>query len=142
RAIAATSEERRNYRKRQGIPHEEIWCVFDDDERPEAHEAVERAEREGIKVAFSSPYVELWFVLHFEQHGGWVSGDQIQRRSLELLGCKKNLTEAALDMLCDRYGEARHRAQQLTAANAEAGLGPHGNPSSSLWKLIDSLRRV
>ena len=56
--------------------YDEIWCVFDRDlgrnkssveigkENQNFNDAVELAERNGIKVAYSNDSFELWLVLH------------------------------------------------------------------------------
>jgi hypothetical protein len=139
RAIVAQRAERQEYRRGRGIPYDEIWCVFDDDHRPEVREAITRAERWGVGVAFSNPCIELWFVLHFDHHGAWVTNDQIQRRASQLLGCDKNLTDAALDLLCERYEPARERAKAIAEGHVTAGASPYLNPSSTLWHLIESM---
>lgn len=50
-------------------PFDEIWCVFDTEDLSKNrsyHEAVEKAEKEKIKLALSNPCIELWFLLHFK----------------------------------------------------------------------------
>jgi RloB-like protein len=139
RAIAAQDIERRESRRRHGSPYDEIWCVFDHDGRQEVPEAIARAEQRGIRVAFSNPCIELWFVLHFDHHASWVTADQIQHRAAELLGCGKNMTEAALNVLGDRYEQARANAQAITDGHVRAGEWRCENPSSTLWQLIESM---
>lgn len=51
----------------------EIWCVFDYDVKPDEaatqpndfNSSIERAEKNGLKVAWSNDAFELWFTLHY-----------------------------------------------------------------------------
>lgn len=52
----------------------EIWCVFDFDVKPDEkatqpqdfNSAIQKAEDNGLKVAWSNDAFELWFVLHYQ----------------------------------------------------------------------------
>jgi len=52
--------------KRENIPFKEVWAFFDDDNQPEIVNAFSKAKANGIRIAFSSICLELWFLLHFE----------------------------------------------------------------------------
>lgn len=53
----------------------EIWCVFDYDVKPDEaatqpndfNSSIEKAESNGLKVAWSNDAFELWFALHYVQ---------------------------------------------------------------------------
>jgi hypothetical protein len=54
---------------------DEFWCVFDVEwpvNHPRLKEAIDQARRDGIQVAVSNPCFELWLILHFRDHGGWL----------------------------------------------------------------------
>jgi hypothetical protein len=63
-------------------------------------------------------------------------------RARELLGCEKGLSDAALELLGERYDDARARAIGLDAKHAGDGSPPRSNPSSEVWKLVDRIRDV
>ena len=50
--------------------NDQVWCVFDKDdfEAENFNNAIQRAEREGLKVAYSNEAFELWYLLHFDYH--------------------------------------------------------------------------
>lgn len=116
------------------------WCVFDIDEHPYVAQAVELAASSGISVAISNPCIELWFLLHFQDQTAALHRHDAQRRSCELLNCKKSPTAEALAELVTRYEDARRRAQELDRKHAGDGSPPGSNPSSGAWRLIDRLR--
>ena len=47
---------------------DQVWCVFDLDNFPTQSfdQAIQLAEKENIKVAYSNEAFELWYVLHFD----------------------------------------------------------------------------
>ena len=48
----------------------QVWCVFDKDECTDFNDAMYKAKREGIKVAYSNQAFEYWFILHYEKLRG------------------------------------------------------------------------
>jgi hypothetical protein len=114
--------------------------MFDVDEHPDLPQAIDLAQRHGINLAVSNPCIELWFILHFEAQTAWIERKQAQNRSETLLGCSKALTNGALQALFDRHDDAKSRAQQLEDGHVTAGSDPGENPSSTVWRLIESIR--
>jgi hypothetical protein len=61
---------------------DEFWCVFDI-EWPKNHpgliEAKKLADAHGISIAASNPCFEVWLVLHFAGHEGWLDNDGARR---------------------------------------------------------------
>ncbi len=140
RAIAAKKEQLYEARHGRGRPYDEIWCVFDVDEHPNRHDAIERAARGGINVAVSNPCLELWFILHYEDQTAYIDRKAAQRRAEELLHCSKVLTDQALDALTSRYDDAVTRAVRLDEKHRKDGSSPRSNPSSDAWRLVDRIR--
>lgn len=99
RAVEAKRIETREEKRGRGRPHNQIWCVFDRDEHPNFAQAIDLANRHGIKLAISNPCIELWFILHFENRTTYLERQAAQRRAAELLGCSKALTDGALSAL-------------------------------------------
>ena len=48
------------------LEYDQVWCVFDHDEHETFEKAIRKARDENIKVAFSIPCFEFWYLLHFE----------------------------------------------------------------------------
>jgi hypothetical protein len=53
--------------KQEKQPYDNIWLVFDDDNRPNIDTLFAKAQKEGFSIAYSSISIELWFILHFER---------------------------------------------------------------------------
>jgi hypothetical protein len=139
RAVSVKKNEEREERRKRTWAPDEIWCVFDVDTHPRIEEATALAAEDGIKVAISSPCIELWFVLHFDDQTAHLDARSAQRRAAEYLSAGKRLTDADLDALVGRYGDAKARALSLAQKHRlDARQGP-GNPSSEVWRLIDSI---
>jgi hypothetical protein len=140
RAESAKKEQLREARRSGGRPYDEIWCVFDDDRRPNLTDAIRRAVQGGINIAVSSPCCELWFILHYQDQTAHIEPKQAQALSRQLLKCSKTLTEQAFEALADRYDEAVRRAKYLDRKHKGDGSPPRNNPSSEVWKLVERIR--
>jgi hypothetical protein len=140
-AVNAKRKAAREERRGGGSAWDAIWCVFDEDDHPGLHDAIARAEANGINVAVSSPCIELWFLLHFEDHTAHIERHRAQSRAQRLLGCDdKGLNDHALELLNDRYDEARPRAVALDEKHAGDGSPRRSNPSSEVWRLVEQIR--
>lgn len=118
-----------------------VWCVFDRDEHRKLPEAFEMARANGVRIAFTDPCLELWFLIHFVDQTAWLHRDEAQSRCVEILGCGKNLSPGALDRLVAAHPTAVERAQRLTARHVGNGNPPNDNPSSSVWELVEMIRK-
>jgi hypothetical protein len=139
-AIVAKREAEREERRAGGVAWDEIWCVFDEDSDPNLNAAIVKAEASGIRLAVSSPCIELWFILHFEDRSAYIDRRAAQSRARELLGCEKALSDNALGVLGDRHDDAKVRAMALDAKHSGDGSPVRSNPSSEVWKLVDRIR--
>lgn len=139
RASSAKVANERAERRGRGRAHDEVWCVFDVDEHPLLDEAIELAVRHKINVAISNPCIELWFLLHFEPQSAYIERGRAQSAAWQHLDCKKNLTEAALLSLEDGFEVARERAKRLDEKHRGDGTPLPANPSSGLWRLIETI---
>lgn len=121
---------------------DEIWCVFDRDEHPGIEQALRKAAEHGIGIAYSNPCIELWLALHHQDQTAWISRQDAQKLAQRLLLCNdKHLCDGGRERLTSNYGDAKRRAEALQ--NRHVGNGSEGtdNPSSSVWRLIDSIRQ-
>lgn len=140
-AIAALKDERRAARRAEGRPYDEVWCVFDDDDRPGIGELRERAEHAGVRVAVSNPCIELWFVLHWADQAAHIDGKAAQRLASDHLRCGKVLSAAALETLDTGYSDAVERGKALDAMHQRNLSAPGTNPSTSVFRLTESMRQ-
>jgi RloB-like protein len=119
---------------------DEFWCVFDV-EQPKNHpglgEARRRAEANGIKLAISNPCFELWLILHFQSHGGWLDNDGARRLRRRLDGSADKSLEAVKYM--PLVADAARRAVELEKRHQRNGASfPDDNPSSGMHLLISA----
>lgn len=134
--IRAEREERRG----RGRAHDEFWCTFDVDEHPNLSQAIEMAEANGISLAISSPCLELWFLLHFKDQTAHIDRHRAQSEVRTALGTSgKGLTNPALELLAENVDIATERARKLEIKHRDDGTPAPGNPSSGMWRLINSI---
>ncbi|MFF7022591.1 RloB domain-containing protein [Streptomyces klenkii] len=121
-------------RDRIGDDFDQVWCVFDVDHFEVAC-AIDRARREGIRVAVSNPCFELWLILHFSGHTAPV------RTYRELLPYLKRHVPAYEKARLDfrdfehGWGEAGRRARRLATEGREHVT----NPSTGVWALVSRI---
>ena len=139
---AAAKKKNERLAKRRGRAHDEVWCVFDVDQHPNLAGAIDQARANDVSLAISSPCLELWFLLHFQAQTGHINGGEVQALVQERLQCGKRLDADALKLLEENFNVAKERATQLEAKHKGDGTQFPGNPSSGVWRLIDSIKRT
>lgn len=139
-AAAQRREDLREAKKGRGSAFHQYWCIFDVDEHPRLPEALEMARANDILIALSSPCLELWFLLHFENQTAYIHRHDAQARSKVYLKCGKELTEAALALLVNEFQEAKSRAQALAMKHEADGSQYPWNPHSEVWRLVEVIR--
>lgn len=140
----ACQDEDERRRQRRPIPpydYDEIWCVFDVDEHPDINQAIHRARQKGIKIAVSNPCFELWLMLHHQDQTAYIDRMAVQRlaRELELIKGKR-IDDSSFNLLLEKYEDARRRAKELDRWHEGNGSPPRSNPSTGVWRLVDSIR--
>jgi len=125
----------------RGAAFHQYWCIFDVDEHPKIPEALDLAAANSINVALSSPCIELWFLIHFENQTAYLGRREAQKRSKEILGCDKALSPTALDLLVEKFDTAKARAKSLESKHIGDGSPQPWNPHSTVWKLVDEIVR-
>lgn len=119
---------------------DEIWCAFDVDEHPLIKEASQQASDNGVHLAISNPSIEVWFLLHFIDQRGYIDRHEaLKQLKTHIKGYDKRVT--TLDDLKDLFDDARERAQMLDTKHAKDQTDfPNNNPSSDMWKLVESMK--
>lgn len=143
RAAIRDMETDRRRPKRYGRPFDEYWCVFDQDEHPKLIEALNLAAEKGIKVAFSAPCFELWFLLHYQDQSANLHRHTAQRLAYEHMRCggKRGLTQREVEMLDPYYTSAMNRAIALRTKHALDGTRPPWNPCSNIFELTETISK-
>lgn len=139
RAIDAKKRNERDAKRSRGRAHDEVWCVFDVDAHPNLDAAMANARDHGIKLAVSNPCLELWFLLHFEDQTAYLDRKQANSSANHHLSRGKSLTPDDLKALDESYDFARQRARKLDQKHHGDGSGTHANPSSGVWRIVDSI---
>lgn len=130
-------------RRREDPLYDEIWCVFDVDEHPNVKGAIARARQKGVQLAISNPCFELWLILHLRDQTAHIDRHDAQRLANQhgiIEG--KEVRSEMFDQLEDRYEEARQRARMLDRKHDGDGSPPGSNPSTGVWRLIESIRQA
>jgi hypothetical protein len=121
---------------------DEFWCVFDVEwpvNHPNLKGAIALAEANEIGLAISNPCFEVWLVLHFKEHGAWLTTDQAERLRRRLDGSTDKGVDPSKYMR--NIGKAASLALKLEERHEWDGTSfPNDNPSSGMHRLISSVR--
>jgi hypothetical protein len=139
---------------------DEIWCIFDRDnisvERfNKAFKAVEQFNYEQsqasrkkkakpkpvMRIAYSNPCFELWYLLHFQYHNTQTScEDCCSKLAREIGGQYRKNADDMFDRLAGRQADARKHAAQLLEQHGVLA-NEHANPSTTVHLLVETLNR-
>lgn len=140
----ACQDEDERRRQRRPVPpydYDEIWCVFDVDEHHDINQVINRARQKRVNVAVSNPCFELWLVLHNQDQTANIHRRKIQRLAQELgLIEGKSIDDSSFTHLLEKYENAKRRAKELDRWHEGNGSPPRSNPSTGVWRLVDSIR--
>jgi RloB-like protein len=142
KAVELKKAEEKEERRRRGDKHDEYWCVFDVDTHPNLREAIELAQSQSIALAISNPCIELWFLLHFADQTAYLTSQEAGRLTRTHTGPGKSLSVDVLEALGERFLVARERARRLEEKHRSDGTTSPGNPSSGVWRLIDTIEKT
>lgn len=133
--------------KRERQKYEQVWCVFDKDESPDAdfNSAVQMANAAGIRCAYSNEAFELWFVLHFEY---WQTAssrhDYCSKLNALLPGhggyCKTR--PDMFELLKDRQTTALRNAKRLYDSYPAGAAPAAKNPVTTVFELVEQLNSL
>lgn len=122
---------------------DQVWCVFDRDNFPpqDFNEAINLAERNDIKVAYSNEAFELWYLLHYHYYDTGFSRAKYKSMLTKLLGrpYKKNSMSMYED-LKEKQGDALRNAESLLKSYNPRNPGKD-NPSTTVHKLVAELNK-
>lgn len=131
--------------KRKKI-YDQCWVVFDKDDFPakDFNQAIQFAEKNGFRVAYSNQAFEYWFLLHYNLYTGAIHRSQYKDMLTKLTGMPYSKSEG--------YGAVMYNLllsrQQQAINNAETALAEisHGNPaeeesSTTVQRLVVELNK-
>lgn len=126
--------------------YNQCWVVFDKDDFPakDFNQAIQLAEKNGFRVAYSNQAFEYWFLLHYNLYTGAIHRNQYKDMLTRLTGMPYSKSEG--------YGAVMYNLllsrQQQAISNAETVLAEisHGNPaeeesSTTVQRLVLELNK-
>ena len=140
------AEEKKEARAREfGIRVKDVtmtvWCVFDKDSFPSGNfnGAIQAAEGQGFKIAYSNEAFELWYLLHFNYYNTGITREQYIEKLSDLLEFKyeKN-DEFMYNVLFENQWKAIQNAKKLLACYCSENPNAN-NPSTTVYKLVEYL---
>lgn len=123
----------------------EWWVVFDKDDHADFNKAIEKAQANGINVAYSNECFELWFILHFELLQSAIGRAKYYEKLTGLLSRKYDKTNSDIySLIKDKEATAIKNARNLEKAHDKAGTASFEkrDPSTSVYKLVERLRSL
>ncbi|RZB29071.1 MAG: hypothetical protein AEth_01675 [Candidatus Argoarchaeum ethanivorans] len=122
-----------------------IWCVFDCDEN-ENNDLTEACKIAGkdIRISFSNPNFELWYLLHFELYVTKLERSEvIQKLKKYIPKYKKNMN--VYDLLINERPEAIINAKKLIKIherNEIKQISVESNPSTQIYNLVEEILKL
>ena len=126
--------------------YDQCWVVFDKDDFPakDFNQAIQLAEKNGFRVAYSNQAFEYWFLLHYNLYTGAIHRNQYKDMLTRLTGMPYSKSEG--------YGAVMYNLllsrQQQAISNAITVFAEisHGNPaeeesSTTVQRLISELNK-
>ena len=126
--------------------YDQSWVVFDKDDFPakDFNQAIQFAEKNGFRVAYSNQAFEYWFLMHYNLYTGAIHRNQYKDMLTKLTGIPYSKSEG--------YGAVMYNLllsrQQQAINNAETVLAEisHGNPaeeesSTTVQRLVIELNK-
>ncbi|NEQ39045.1 MAG: RloB domain-containing protein [Okeania sp. SIO3I5] len=129
--------------KKEDNDYDQIWCVFDRDSFPVKNfkEAINYAQNNDIKVAYSNQAFELWYLLHFNYRDTAMSRTQYKKLLTKNMNQKyeKNSDEM-YEILASRQPQAIKNAERLLEQYNPPDPA-NNNPSTTVHLLVKQLNR-
>jgi len=127
-SVVDTALDLRRTARRDGLPYDAIWCVFDLDQHESFTRAVDKARRAGLELAVSVPCFEYWLLLHFRFTTRPFGSCRAVIAGLneELAACGGPTYSKAADLaelLEPRRAAANRHAERVAAARGRKVLG-------------------
>jgi len=141
---------RRAHQIQQDEDFDEVWIVFDKDHfgDGEFNQTIRHASKMKIRVAYSNPCFELWFLLHFVYQETPLTCQDCRERLSQFLG--RRYEKNALDLynlLVEHQEDALRHAERLERYHYEAARASSStrnyaleNPSTTVHHLVKRLR--
>lgn len=142
RTIVKFAKEKKSKFESDGQEVDTVWCVFDKDQHEWLAEAIDQANANNFKVAFSNPSFELWYLIHYQDQEAHIERDKA--KSILKKNHIKNYEKSSkglFKLLEDRLPAAGKRANKLRKMHKRNTNPPTSNPSTNVDELIEFLKK-
>lgn len=124
--------------------YDQCWVVFDKDDFPskDFNQAIQMAQNNGFRVAYSNQAFEYWFLMHFNLYRGALHRNKYADMLTKLTGMKYSKSEGFGALMYNRLVKLQHQAiKNATTVLKEIS---HGNPaleesSTTVHLLVEEL---
>lgn len=138
KSVVEYTKKRAKEQKRERLPFNHVWCVFDRDDHQRWDEALTQARDNKFCVAFSNPCFELWILLHYEYQSAQIDRGVVVNRVQQYLPDYSKSSDV-YHALLGKQAEAVRNAQRLRAYHAGNCDPDTHNPSTSVDLLVECL---
>ena len=114
--------------------YDQVWCVFDKDDFDDNdfNTAIQKAETQDFKVAYSNQSFEYWLILHFDDHqGGGMHRNDYSDKINQLLAPFDKTKRKRIDLAISRAKRNLKQFDPHTPAKSES--------STTVFKLVELL---
>lgn len=124
---------------------DQVWCVFDADQNTQ--ENIEKAKRladNKVKLCFSNPCFELWYLLHYCYYDQRITTADLQTK-LETHIRDYDKVKDYFNELLSKRDTAIKQANRLNQKQITAGLdliSTQSNPSTQVVTLVQEMLRI
>ncbi|MEV0842229.1 RloB family protein [Actinocatenispora sera] len=128
---------------REVAPNDQVWCIFDVESptpHPRIREALELAAKNNIQCAVSNPCFELWLYLHRKDGNSFATTSDMEQRLCGIFPAYAKKKTIGYSLIKDQFDEAKRRARVLERLHSNPIDPISCNPTTNVWKLVDSLR--
>lgn len=126
--------------------YSEVWCVFDRDSFPKqrVQKALQLANQNNIKCAFSNESFELWYILHFEYLDTQITrADYCNKLSAHLGTRYEKNNKSIYSTLLAKQNDAIARAKKLERTMLPPGTCQvSAYPYTTVYKLVEKLNKL
>lgn len=139
--IVEKAQKRQQQARRDGLPFDQVWCVFDRDDIDELQfrKAIADADKLGFKVAYTNQAFELWYLLHFHYHNTGIDRSTYKQRLTNCLGYEYRKNDPGIyATLLSRRKTAIQFAEKLLKVY-EPTNPANDNPSTTVHLLVQEL---
>lgn len=129
---------------------DDCWLVFDKDSFDKNFDsAINKAQKNNFKVAYSNESFELWFLLHFSFMSSALTRSMYISKlteNLKLVSGDKNYkyskTSDIYTLIKDKESDAIRNAKKLIDLHSNKKSFLEKNPSTSVYLLVEDLNKL